>query len=441
MVSSSRTPWSINQHSFFNRFTMRFLEFDTLTEILITMRENKLRSFLTGFAVAWGIFMLIILLGSGNGLKNGIMSNFGDRSVNSMMIWSGRTTMPYQGYKAYRRIILTNNEKDLLKKRFKEIGVITGEVYRSSSVNYKQESGNFEITGVEPAYETINGLKFKPGNGRFINGMDLKLNRKVVVLSKKVADVLFKKEDPIGKWILLGEMSFQVIGIDTKTSMGEGGSCYIPLQTAQQLFQTGIINDRISFTINGLKTETQIEAFGEQVREMLGRQLIVHPDDLNSIGMWNQAAEYEQTMKIFSSIDMFILFIGICTLIAGLVGVSNIMVITVKERTKEFGIRKSLGATPGTILNAILLESVVITGLFGYIGMLLGIGLLSILDMAMSKKADIDEETIQLFLNPTVDLKVVIGATVLLIVAGLMAGYLPARKAVRIKPVEAMRAE
>jgi len=421
---------------------MRFLEFDTLTEILITMRENKLRTFLTGFSVAWGIFMLIILLGSGNGLKNGIMSNFGDRSVNSMMIWSGRTTMPYKGYKAYRSIVLTNNEKTLLKQQFKQIGVITGEINRSAVVSYGQESGSYEVTGVEPGYNAINGLKFKPGNGRFINDMDLQLNRKVVVLTKKVADVLFNKEDPLGKWVKLGELSFKVIGIDTKTSMGEGGACYIPLQTAQQIFQTGIVNDRISFTINGLKNEKEIKAFGEQVRATIGRQLIIHPDDLNSIGMWNQAAEFEQTMKIFSSIDMFILFIGICTLIAGLVGVSNIMVITVKERTREFGIRKSLGATPGTILNAILMESVVITGMFGYIGMLLGIGLLSLLDMVMSNlPSGTNEENIQLFMNPTVDLKVVFGATVLLIVAGLLAGYLPARKAVRIKPVEAMRAE
>lgn len=421
---------------------VRFFEFDTLTEILITMRENKLRSFLTGFAVAWGIFMLIVLLGSGNGLKNGIMSNFGDRSVNSMMVWGGRTTMPYKGYKAYRRIRLTNNEKTLLKQRFPQIGLITGEIDRSAMVSYGQESGNFQISGVEPDYSAINGVKIKSGNGRFINTMDLKLNRKVVVISEKVADVLFINTNPLGKWISLGGLSFQVIGIDTQETMGEGGSCYIPLPTAQQIFQSGITVDDISFTINGLKTEKEITDLGEAVRATLGRQLIVHPDDLNSIGMWNQAADFEQTMKIFTSIDVFILFIGICTLIAGLVGVSNIMVITVKERTREFGIRKSLGATPGSILNSILMESVAITGLFGYIGMLFGIGLLTLLDMAMSQQAKAAEgEAIQVFMNPSVDLKVVFGATLLLIVAGLLAGYLPARKAVRIKPVEAMRAE
>jgi len=423
---------------------MRFLEFDTLTEILLTMRENKLRSFLTGFAVAWGIFMLIVLLGSGNGLKNGIMSNFGDRSINTMMVWSGQTTLPYKGFKAYRRLELTNDEKIMLKKRFKEIGYITGEAYRSSLVTYNQEGGSYEVNGVEPGYDKINGMKFTPDGGRFINNLDLKLDRKVVVLSKKVAEALFKKENPIGHWVKLDGLSFKVIGVDSKTSLGEGGSCYIPLKTAQQIYNMGQNNDRISFTINGLNTQKEIEDFGKQVRETLGRKLIVHPDDLNAIGLYNQAAEFEQTMKIFSTIDLFILFIGICTLIAGLVGVSNIMVITVKERTREFGIRKSLGATPGTILNAILLESVVITSLFGYLGMMLGIGLLSLLDFIMNsqtKSVGEGEESIRLFLNPTVDLNVVFGATLLLIVAGLFAGYLPARKAVRIKPVEAMRAE
>jgi putative ABC transport system permease protein len=184
----------------------------------------------------------------------------------------------------------------------------------------------------------------------------------------------------------------------------------------------------------------------ENIRKTLGRELMVHPDDLNSIGLWNQASDYVQTMTIFSTIDLFIFFIGICTLIAGIVGVSNIMVITVKERTKEFGIRKALGAGPGTILTSILAESIVITSLFGYLGMMLGIGLLELVQKVMSQSPGAtaggdDEPTIQIFLNPGVDLGIVFTATGLLIVAGLLAGYLPARKAVHIKPVEAMRAE
>jgi putative ABC transport system permease protein len=418
---------------------MRFLEFDTLTEILLTMKQNKLRSFLTGFAVSWGIFMLIILLGSGNGLKNGITSNFSDRATNSMMIWGGRTTMPYKGFKAYRRLQLTNNEVTMLKNHFKEIDLITGEVNRNSMVSYKQESGSYEISGIQPGYNGINTLKIN--KGRFINDMDLKHERKVIVLPRKVAELLFKGDEPLGKWVKVDGLSFQVVGIDATAERGEGSSCYIPLTTAQKVYHLGIETYRISFTVNGLHSEEANTEFGKQIRAYLGRQLIVHPEDLNSIGLWNQAADYVQTMKIFSTIDLFVLFIGICTLIAGLVGVGNIMVITVKERTREFGIRKSLGATPGTILNSILLESVVVTTLFGYVGMLFGIGILELISMAMGGQGGGGESNMQIFANPTVDLKVVLGATLLLIIAGLIAGYIPARKAVRIKPIEAMRAE
>ena len=418
---------------------MRFLEFDTLTEILITMRENKLRTFLTGFAVAWGIFMLIILLGSGNGLKNGITSNFSDRATNSVMVWSGRTTMPYKGFKAYRKINLTNDEITLLKTRFKEIGQISGEVQRSSTVSYKTESGNFQVYGVNPDYKDINRLKINQGNSRFINDYDMTKERKVIVLSKQVSDIIFKAENPVGKWVKVDGLTFQVIGVDTKTSQGNSGQCYIPLNTAQKIYHLGIETYNINFTLIGLTTKEEIDDFSQKVREVLGRQLIVHPDDLNSFGMWNQASDYVQTMKIFSTIDLFVLFIGICTLIAGIVGVGNIMVITVKERTREFGIRKSLGATPGNILASILLESIVITSMFGYIGMMLGIGVLGIVSKVLGGGSNSD--TIQVFKDPSVDINIVIAATLLLIIAGLFAGYIPARKAVRIKPIEAMRAE
>ena len=422
---------------------MRVLEFDTITEILSTMKENKLRTFLTGFAVAWGIFMLIILLGSGNGLKHGIMSNFQDRAMNSMQVRGGRTTMPYKGYKSNRRIQLTNDKIELLKARFPEIDKISGEVSRGSTISYGKESGAFQVIGVQPDYKDIEGLTFSKGNGRFFNYNDMQQNLKVIVISQSVANILFKNQSPLGKWVKVGGLPCKVIGIDTKETFNNEGRAFMPMGTVQKLYQMGNVTDEIMFTVNGLLSKEDNENFASNVQAVLGRELIVHPDDLNSIGIRNQAADYVQTMTIFSTINLFVLFIGICTLIAGIVGVGNIMVITVKERTREFGIRKALGATPGIILNSILLESIVITSMFGYIGMMLGIGVLELVSKIMNSNGEnaSGERTMQIFQDPSVDLSVVVGATILLMIAGLIAGYIPARKAVHIKPIEAMRAE
>jgi len=423
---------------------MRFFEFDTLHEILATMRESKLRTFLTGFAVSWGIFMLIVLLGSGNGLKNGITSNFGEESTNVMEMWARQTTIPYKGYKSHRQLVFTNREMEILKAQYPQIDKITGRIFRNPVVSYGDEYGNYNLEGVMPDFKEINGVKINTGNGRFLNLIDMEQERKVIVISKKVADALFKKENPLGKWVKVDNISFQVVGIDTKASRDQGGYCYIPHSTAQKIYNKANKTDNIRLTVTGLVTKEENENFEKQIRKTLSRILIVDPEDEQAIGIWNQAADYVQTMTIFSTIDLFVIFIGLCTLIAGIVGVGNIMVITVKERTREFGIKKALGATPGNILLSILLESVVITTSFGYMGMLFGMGLLELVGLAFSGGGGGGENgqpAMTVFKDPSVDLSTVLLATFILIVSGLIAGYIPARKAVRIKPIEAMRAE
>jgi len=423
---------------------MRFFEFDTLHEILATMRESKLRTFLTGFAVSWGIFMLIVLLGSGNGLKNGITSNFGEESTNVMEMWARQTTIPYKGYKSHRQLVFTNREMEILKAQYPQIDKITGRIFRNPVVSYGDEYGNYNLEGVMPDFKEINGVKINTGNGRFLNLIDMEQERKVIVISQKVADALFKKENPLGKWVKVDNISFQVVGIDTKASREQGGYCYIPHSTAQKIYNKANKTDNIRLTVTGLITKEENEDFEKQIRKTLSRILIVDPEDEQAIGIWNQAADYVQTMTIFSTIDLFVIFIGLCTLIAGIVGVGNIMVITVKERTREFGIKKALGATPGNILLSILLESVVITTSFGYMGMLFGMGLLQLVSLAFSGGGGAQENgepAMTVFKDPSVDLNTVLLATAILIVSGLIAGYIPARKAVRIKPIEAMRAE
>jgi putative ABC transport system permease protein len=263
----------------------------------------------------------------------------------------------------------------------------------------------------------------------------------VVVINQRVADNLFRGENPLGKYIQIGDIAFIVVGVETKTSNDENGYCYIPHTTAQTIYNRRGFTDEFYFTVTGMESPEANEAFTVALRKALARALVVHPDDTAAIGVWNMAENYVQTMRIFSTIQLFVLIIGLCTLVAGIVGVGNIMIITVKERTREFGIKKAIGASPANILNAVLVESIMITGVFGYIGMILGIGLLELLSLIMDNATSGGADGPKVFLNPSVDLTIVMIATGILIVAGLLAGYFPARKAVNIKPVEAMRAE
>lgn len=422
---------------------------DLLEEIFNSIRKNKLRTFLTGFSIAWGIFMLIILLASGNGLRNGMQENFRYMSSNSVSLYPGRTTMPYKGMPKGREIKLKEDDIDYLKKSFPTIvGDITPMTTTwNSTISYKQEYTNPRVEGVNAEYQRLRNIDVIAGKGRFINEADLREDRKVALLHENTVKILFRNgENPLGQYVRINKIPFQVVGIYTDMSGGgQNPSVLIPYTTGIAIFTPSGDLRSIPFEMKTLQTKEETEAFIEEVRKRLGAKHQFDPADRNAIWIWDRLTDFLQAQGIFNGIALFVWIIAIGTLIAGVVGISNIMLITVKERTREFGIRKALGATPSSILRMILLESVIITAVFGYIGMVVGIGLTEMINMGMEQMAQQSAasgaESHTIFKNPTVDLGVVLMATLLLIVAGLIAGYVPAKKAVSIKPIEALRGE
>lgn len=418
---------------------------DHFQEILDTLKKNKMRTALTGLSVTWGIFILIMLLGAGNGLKNGVMQNFSSRAVNLINLWPGTTSIPYQGLKTERNLSFTESEVELIRKEVEESRTITARINSTQTIAYGKEYGSYSVRGVMPGYYDIEKLIIGNGEGRFLNQLDMRERNKVIVLDKKIADLLFKDESPLGKQVKVGKLMFKVVGVNSKKEQWGGSNAYIPFTTAQTVFNPNRKFYQITFTVEGLQTEAENDQFNESLRELMGRQLDFDPKDDQALWVNNAQKEYVETMKIFGGITFFVGIIGILTLIAGIVGVSNIMLVSVKERTREIGIRKAIGATPMAILRTIILESIFITTLFGYIGMLLGIGLTELINFVMIQSANAaaasDEPQMSVFTNPTVDIGYALFATVVLIIAGVVAGYLPARKAVRVQPIEAMRQE
>lgn len=418
---------------------------DQFQEIMDTLKKNKLRTTLTGLSVSWGIFILIILLGAGNGLKNGVMQNFSSRAVNRINLWSGTTSMPHNGLKSGRQLMFTENEVSAIQNQVEESRLITARYNTNQTIAYGTEYGTYGLRGVMPNFSEIEKLIVPSDKGRFINELDINDRNKVIVLDQKIVDVLFKNEDPLGKMVKVGQIMFKVVGINTKKEQFGGSNAYIPFSAAQAIYNPQRKFWQITFTVDGLTTEAQNDRFNESLRSMMGARLNFNPEDEQALYIHNAQSDYVETMKIFGGITLFVTIIGILTLIAGIVGVSNIMLVSVKERTREIGIRKAIGATPLSILKTIILESIFITTIFGYIGMMIGIGLTELINYFMVQAANgkpvTDEPQMSIFTNPTVDIGYAIFATIVLIIAGVIAGYLPARKAVRVQPIEAMRQE
>ena len=418
------------------------LGLDTIGEILSTIKKNKLRTVLTGFAVAWGIFMLIILLAAGNGFRNGVTSNFGDRATNAIELWPGRMSMPYNGLAAGRNIRFDHRDLNMVKKEIPEVKYLSAVINVTKTVSYGTEFTSVEINGSSTDAMHIKNIGFEKNKGRFINHVDDTHRKKVIVLHPSHVKVLFKDEDPIGKYVTTDGMNYQVIGVYGRSSDFNWNNppAYIPFSTAQMLFNKGWGYQSIGFTVTGLNTLEANEAFNDRLREKFGKLHGFNPKDRSALYIDNSAKDAIETQNIFSIINMFLVIIGLASMVAGIVGVGNIMVITVKERTREIGIRKAIGASPISVLRLIIIESIFITTCAGYMGILGGMAITELVSYLMSMGGSSESE-ITVFLDPTVNMGTVIGATLLLVTCGVVAGLIPALKAVKVKPVEAMRAE
>lgn len=423
-------------------------DFDNFREIWSTMRKNKLRTFLTGFSIAWGIFMLVALLGAGNGLRNGVMYNFRDMADNRIEMWPRYTSKPWKGMRPNRRLSFKDEDYYRLRQEHPEVDLCSATISHSDTLTCNKEYFTGGTNGVFPDHAKINFIRFHTGKGRFINDVDIRDRRKVIVLSPRMAEVLFRHRDPLGEYVRCGSIMFRVVGIYYDNNMSNNSPAYIPFSTAQLLYNKGSGFYNLTFTVKGVTTEAENEAFEQRLRASLAVRHKFDPADKSAIGMWNTASAMRTFGNMMNGILLFIWIVGIGTLMAGIVGVSNIMLVTVRERTREIGIRKALGAKPSSVLKLIIFESILITAAFGYVGMISGIGLTEGIDYIMTAsgansapaKAN-PGENLTLFRHPVVNLGIALSSTVLLIVAGVLAGYFPARKAVKISAIEAMRAE
>jgi putative ABC transport system permease protein len=415
-------------------------DLDKWQEIFSTMRKNKLRTFLTAFGVFWGIFMLVMLLGAGKGLENGVKRQFGDQAINSLWVWSDKTTIPAFGLKPGRVIQFDNQDIELAVREIPELEIVAPRngLWGEYTVNYKNNTGGYRVYG-ESADFFINSDE-KLTAGRFFNQMDDLEKRKVALVGMKVKDVLFGKDSTgIGEYIEIKGVHFLVVGLFT--SSGNNGRneerVHIPFSTLQNVFgqQNKVQNIRV-VTKEGADTKKA----ENKLREVLSKKHRIDIKDVQAIGINNSEENFKRIMNVFWGIAMFVWVVGTMTLIAGIVGVSNIMLIIVKERTKEIGVRKAIGATPWSIISLIIQESVFITSISGYFGLLTAAGLLELMRMGIDM-IEASGGQLPFFYKPEVDLEVAFIAIIVLVIAGAFAGLMPAMKAANIKPIEALRAD
>lgn len=418
---------------------------DIFIEILTTIKHNRLRTALTGFSVAWGIFILIVLLGAGNGLINATMGNSSRYLSTSMVVSGGATSKAYDGLGEGRDVQLNDKDFNITSKGFpnnvKSVGAELSQ-QGETLVNGSDYTTGINLSGIYPNDVEIN--KRTMICGRFINELDLKERRKSIVISSDMAKELLP-QSPLslnGQIIRTTTLAFRVVGIYESQKNSMGNEAFIPFTTFRAIYNKGDKTGNIVFSFSNLNSEAENEAFESDYRARINRQHRAAPDDENAIWIWNRFTQALSMNTATGLLRTALWVIGILTLISGIMGVSNIMLITVRERTHEFGIRKAIGAKPWSILRLIIIESIVITTFFGYIGMVLGIAANLYMDATIGQETiDNGLFAIQMFTNPTVGIDVCVKATLLMIVAGTLAGMVPARKAAKIRPIEALRAE
>lgn len=412
-------------------------DIDRWQEIWITITHNKSRSVLTAFGVFWGMFMLVAMVGAGVALQRGMNSQVEGFATNSCFIWSERTTEPYKGFRKNRNWNMVNEDIPVLINKIPEMQYIAPVLFGggTNNVTRNDKVGSFNIKGNYPSYNKIDESKML--KGRYINDIDINEKRKVCVIGERVQEVLFpNNEDPIGKYIQVSGIYFQVIGIARHTSdVNIGGrseeTVVLPFTTMQQAFNQG---DKVHFLAVTAQPGIKVKVVQDKITEILKSRHDIAPNDLKAVGGMNIEDQFTMFLYLGIGIASLIWIVGLGTLLAGAIGVSNIMLVTVRERTKEIGIRRALGATPRTIITQIMSESIILTLIAGVAGLMFGVGILALVGMALSSGD-------QFFKDPQISFGVAVAALFILLIIGTLAGLIPANRAMKIKPIEAIREE
>jgi putative ABC transport system permease protein len=406
-------------------------------EIFEAIAKNKLRTFLTGISVASGIFILVILLGAGKGLENGIAKQFERDAEGMIEVWSGTTTKEYKGLNPGRQIQFRDSDYNLSVQKFGDQLEKKASTYNqwNGAVVYKKETGNYQYRGVTPDYQAIENATM--AEGRFINENDLKKNEKVGVIGQKIKRDIFKDKSPLGELISINGINFKIVGVFIDPAgEREEARIYLPLTTAQKTYGAGDKISNLFYTLHKKANYEEAlavsEKFSKELEQLLKSKNVIAPDDTGGVSVNNSVKDAKKFYDLNLYIRLFFWWVGICTIIAGVVGVSNIMLIIVKERTKEIGIRKALGASPTSIIGMILHESIFITTIAGFVGLLSSLLLLEFVGPYVKS---------EYFLNPEVDFTIALSTLVLLVFAGALAGFFPAYHAAKIKPIVALRDE